>query len=42
MALQPGTYHFNVLVNGREWVVPAGVQTIPDGAGGLVAALKVR
>ena len=42
LALHPGTYHFNVLVDGREWVVPAGVQTIPDGAGGLVAVLKVR
>ena len=39
--LAPGTYHFNLLVDGKEWVVPGGVATLPDGMGGLVAILTV-
>lgn len=39
--LAPGTYHFNLLVDGAEWVVPGGVATVPDGMGGLVAVLTV-
>jgi hypothetical protein len=39
--LGPGTYHFNLLVDGTEWVVPGGVAVVPDGMGGLVAVLTV-
>jgi len=39
--LAPGTYHFNLFVDGAEWVVPGGVATVPDGMGGLVAVLTV-
>ncbi len=39
--LPPGTYYFNLVVDGREWVVPGGVATIPDGMGGLIAVLNV-
>jgi len=41
LILAPGTYHFNLLVDGKEWVVPGGVATVPDGMGGLVAVLTV-
>lgn len=41
-ALARGLYHFNLLVDGREWVVPRGVATVPDGLGGMVAVLLVR
>jgi hypothetical protein len=41
MVLGPGTYHFNLLVDGTEWVVPGGVAVVPDGMGGLVAVLTV-
>jgi hypothetical protein len=37
-----GVHHFNLLVNGQTWVVPAGVVTIPDGLGGSVAVLFVK
>lgn len=37
-----GLHHFNLLVNGRDWVVPNGVATVPDGLGGMVALLLVR
>jgi hypothetical protein len=37
-----GVHHFNLLVDGRTWVVPAGVATVPDGLGGVVAVLIVR
>ncbi len=40
-ALAPGTYHFNLLVDGTEWVVPGGVAAVSDGMGGLVAVLTV-
>jgi hypothetical protein len=39
--LAPGTYYFNLVVDGQEWVVPGGVATIPDGMGGLIAVLNV-
>lgn len=39
--LAPGTYHFNLLVDGKEWVVPGGVAVVSDGMGGLVAVLTV-
>ena len=41
MVLAPGTYHFNLLVDGAEWVVPGGVAVVSDGMGGLVAVLMV-
>jgi hypothetical protein len=41
LQLAPGVYHFNLVVDGKEWVVPGGVATIPDGMGGLLALLNV-
>ena len=41
LRLPPGTYYFNLVVDGQEWVVPGGVATIPDGMGGLIAVLNV-
>ncbi len=41
LALRHGLYHFNVLVDGTDWVVPNGVATVPDGLGGMVAVLVV-
>jgi hypothetical protein len=41
MVLAPGTYHFNLLVDGNEWVVPGGVAVVSDGMGGMVAVLTV-
>ena len=41
LQLTPGTYYFNLVVDGREWVVPGGVATISDGMGGLIAVLNV-
>ena len=40
LVLRPGTYHFNLLVDHRDWVVPGGV-AISDGLGGMVAVLVV-
>src|SRR5205807_1938855 len=31
LLLKAGTYHFNLRVDGKEWVVPHGVATVPDG-----------
>jgi hypothetical protein len=39
--LPPGTYNFNLVVDGTDWVVPGGVATISDGMGGLLAVLNV-
>lgn len=39
--LAPGTYYFNLVVDGTEWVVPASVAVIPDGMGGMLAVLNV-
>jgi hypothetical protein len=41
LRLRPGTYYFNLLVDGSDWVVPGGVATISDGMGGLIAVLNV-
>jgi len=41
LGLPAGTYYFNLVVNGKEWVVPGGVATISDGMGGVVAVLNV-
>lgn len=40
-ALPRGLYHFNLLVDGTDWVVPNGVAVVPDGLGGMVAVLVV-
>jgi hypothetical protein len=42
LALKPGTYHFALVVNGRDWVVPGGVATVPDELGGTVGVLSVQ
>ena len=41
LRLPPGTYYFNLVVDGNEWVVPGGVATISDGMGGMIAVLNV-
>ncbi|HTI05241.1 MAG TPA: glycogen-binding domain-containing protein [Gemmatimonadales bacterium] len=41
LQLAPGTYYFSLVVDGNEWVVPAGVAVIPDGMGGMLAVLNV-
>ena len=41
LVLRRGLYHFNLQVDGSEWVVPNGVATVPDGLGGMVAVLVV-
>jgi len=41
LGLARGVYHFNLLVDGSDWVVPNGVATMPDGLGGMVAVLIV-
>lgn len=41
LSLTPGVYHFVLLVDGKEWVVPAGVATVGDGMGGKTAMLVV-
>ncbi len=41
LVLAPGTYHFNLLVDGTDWVVPGGVAVVSDGMGGMVAVLTV-
>jgi hypothetical protein len=41
LRLPPGTYYFNLIVDGSEWVVPGGVAVVSDGMGGLVAVLTV-
>jgi hypothetical protein len=42
LTLPPGTYHFDLLVDGTEWVVPSGVALLGDGQGGMVGLLTVR
>jgi len=41
LVLRRGLYHFNLQVDGSDWVVPNGVATVPDGLGGMVAVLVV-
>lgn len=41
VSLKPGTYHFALLVDGKEWVVPGGVASVGDGMGGMTALLVV-
>ena len=42
LRLRPGTYHFNRLVDGKEWVVPSGVAIVTDGLGVMVGVLLVQ
>jgi hypothetical protein len=42
VVLTRGLHHFNLLIDGANWVVPAGVARVPDGLGGMVAVLLVR
>jgi hypothetical protein len=39
--LAPGTYRFNLRIDGGEWIVPDGFVTIDDGFGGTVGLLIV-
>lgn len=39
--LGPGTYRFNLRIDGERWVVPDGFVTIDDGFGGVVGLLIV-
>ena len=41
LKLPSGTYYFNLVVDGKEWVVPRGVATVSDGMGGWIAVLTV-
>ncbi|PYO67767.1 MAG: hypothetical protein DMD69_08920 [Gemmatimonadetes bacterium] len=41
LVLRRGLYHFNLLVDGNDWVVPNGVAAVPDGLGGMVGVLLV-
>ncbi|HEV2752050.1 MAG TPA: glycogen-binding domain-containing protein [Gemmatimonadales bacterium] len=41
LRLKRGVYHFNLVVDGSDWVVPNGVATVSDGMGGMVAVLIV-
>jgi hypothetical protein len=42
LMLPSGTYHFNLLVDEKQWVVPSGVAIVSDGLGGIVGVLAVR
>jgi len=42
LLLPLGTYHFNLLVDGKEWVVPSGVAIVTDSLGGMLGVLVVR
>jgi hypothetical protein len=42
LRLPLGTYHFNLLVDGKEWVVPSGVAIVTDSLDGMVGVLVVR
>ena len=39
--LAPGLYHFNLLVDGEEWIVPDGVPSLEDGFGGRQGVIIV-
>lgn len=41
LRLAPGVYYFNLVIDGKEWIVPGGVATVSDGMGGLLAVLNV-
>ena len=41
VTLAPGTYRFNLVVDGTRWTLPDGVASVPDGLGGRVGLLVV-
>jgi hypothetical protein len=41
IALRPGVYRFNLIVDGARWIVPGGVAEMDDGFGGKTAVLVV-
>lgn len=41
LRLPRGLHHFNLLVDGDDWVVPNGVAAVSDGLGGIVGVLLV-
>jgi hypothetical protein len=41
LSLQPGTYHYTVLLDGQAWTIPGGVPSVPDGMGSQVAVFTV-
>lgn len=41
LAVAPGTYRFNVRIDGGDWIVPAGVTGVSDEFGGEVGLLRV-
>ena len=42
LALAQGAHRFSLVVNGRKWMVPPGVATLPDDLGGQVGLLIVE
>jgi len=42
LPLAPGTYRFNIRIDGGAWVVPIGVTRLADEFGGTVGLLTVR
>jgi hypothetical protein len=42
LPLPPGTYRFNIRVDGGVWLVPAGLVRLTDEFGGVVGLLTVR
>jgi len=41
LSLSSGTYHFTVFIDDTAWTIPAGVPSVPDGMGSVVAVLTV-
>ena len=41
LTLAPGTYRFNIIVDGGRWTLPDGVTSVPDGLGGHAGVLVV-
>lgn len=41
LALGQGAHRFSLVVNGRRWMVPSGVATLPDDMGGQVGLLVI-
>jgi Glycogen recognition site of AMP-activated protein kinase len=41
LPLSSGTYHFTVFIDDTAWTIPAGVPSVQDGMGSLVAVLTV-
>ena len=42
LVIPPGSHEFNLVVDGTQWVVPAGVAIIKDEMGGLTGLLVVK